>query len=156
MFTGKKREGKAFQAASSACAKAPRWELKGHCGWSAPGDMLMNEEGSRADHQGLIVLNSKSRGWWDGWPSLWSRPRNESSKVCVNENRPGSAHQAFSAVSGPLTVFVVHPMSREVSQWVARQAGLEGQDSTRHSNLFFWLETLRPDSLLIPMKIINQ
>lgn len=54
--------GKAFQASSSACAKAPRWELKGHCGWSAPGDMLVNEEESRADHQGLTVLNSKFRG----------------------------------------------------------------------------------------------
>lgn len=54
--------GKAFQAASSACAKAPRWELKGHYGWSAPGDMLVNEEGSRADHQGLTVLNRRSGG----------------------------------------------------------------------------------------------
>lgn len=51
-WSQKMSRGRAFQAESSACAMALRWELKrGQCSWSAPGKVLVNEEGAGADCQ---------------------------------------------------------------------------------------------------------
>ena len=72
---------------------------------------------------GLAVLNGKSRGCWNGWPSSGSRPRFEVGEVNVSESRPGPGHQASWTMPGSLAVFAAQLMSKEVpSEWQARPA----------------------------------
>lgn len=140
--------GKGIPVRGLSMCKGPEGELKeGQRGWRASGEVTVIGEGP----QGLTVLNSKSRGSRDGWPSLGSRPRSELGKAGIRLDQdqlvrhPGTCQDPWPYLLPNLWARRCPGDWQTRLPWRARTATCS----------YDWKHMV-PDSLFIPIKTVNQ